>query len=168
MVEGVEKNVPGQQLPGHWWGGNLEGVRDAPVRLRVPNRVVYSPHEYGSGVGKASWLQGAEFPANLPARWEAGFHYIARQGIAPVLVGEFGGRETGPDTPEGIWQRAFVAFIAEENLDFCYWCWNPNSADTGGLVGADWLTPERAKLDLLAPLLTRPTGQWQADRPAVD
>ena len=168
VVEGVEKNVPGQQLPGHWWGGNLEGVRDAPVRLRVANRVVYSPHEYGSGVGKASWLRGPEFPANLPARWEAGFHYIARQGIAPVLVGEFGGRETGPGTPEGIWQRAFVAFIAEENLDFCYWCWNPNSADTGGLVGADWLTPERAKLDLLAPLLTRPTGRWQADRPAVD
>jgi endoglucanase len=25
VVEGVEKNVPGQQLPGHWWGGNLEG-----------------------------------------------------------------------------------------------------------------------------------------------
>ena len=50
VVEGVEKNVPGQQLPGHWWGGNLEGVRKFPVRLAQADRVVYSPHEYGPGV----------------------------------------------------------------------------------------------------------------------
>ncbi len=155
LVEGVEKNVPGQRLSGHWWGGNLEGVRRAPVRLRIPNRVVYSPHEYGHGVRPASWLQGPGFPANLPARWDAGFHYIAREEIAPVLIGEFGGRDTAPDTPEGIWQRAFVSFIAENDLGFCYWTWNPNSGDTGGLVKDDWLTPEKDKFDLLRPLLLR-------------
>jgi endoglucanase len=153
VVEGVEKNVPGQQLSGHWWGGNLEGVRAAPVRLRVPNRVVYSPHEYGHGVGAASWLQGKDFASHLPARWEIAFHFIASEGIAPILVGEFGGRATDPESPEGGWQRAFVSFIERHDLGFCYWCWNPNSVDTGGLVKDDWLTPEQHKLDLLRPLL---------------
>src|SRR6476469_2297407 len=50
VVEGVENNVPGQKLAGHWQGGNLEGVKRYPVRLAVKNKLVYSPHEYGPGV----------------------------------------------------------------------------------------------------------------------
>jgi aryl-phospho-beta-D-glucosidase BglC (GH1 family) len=30
----------------YWWGGNLEGVKDHPVKLNVPNRLVYSVHDY--------------------------------------------------------------------------------------------------------------------------
>jgi endoglucanase len=153
VVEGVEKNVPGQRLPGHWWGGNLEGVRAAPVRLKVKNRVVYSPHEYGAGVNEAEWFKDPSFPANMPDRWERGFFYIVREGIAPVLVGEFGGRQTGPDTPEGVWQRAFVEFLREQRLGFIYWSWNPNSGDTGGLLADDWRTIVEPKRRLLAPLL---------------
>jgi endoglucanase len=156
VVEGVEKNVPDQRLPGHWWGGNLEGVRAAPVRLRVGNRVVYSPHEYGPGVQDADWFREPEFPANLAARWEQGFYFIVREGIAPVLVGEFGGRETTADTPEGVWQRAFVDFLHARRLGFVYWSWNPNSSDTGGLLEDDWLTVVESKRKLLAPLLGQP------------
>jgi endoglucanase len=155
VVEGVEKNVPGQQLPGHWWGGNLEGVREFPVRLATRNRVVYSPHEYGPGVHPSEWFREPDFPANLPDRWEKGFFFIVREGIAPVLVGEFGGRETGPDTTEGIWQRAFVEFIREQRLGFIYWSWNPNSGDTGGLLADDWLSLVEPKRALLACLLDR-------------
>ena len=156
VVEGVEKNVPDQRLPGHWWGGNLEGVRAAPVRLRVRNRVVYSPHEYGPGVKDADWFQEPDYPANLAARWEQGFYFIVREGIAPVLVGEFGGRQTTADTPEGVWQQAFVDFLAARRLGFVYWSWNPNSSDTGGLVEDDWLTVVEPKRKLLAPLLGQP------------
>jgi endoglucanase len=156
VVEGVEKNVPGQQLSGHWWGGNLEGVRAAPVRLKTRHRVVYSPHEYGPGVSDADWFKDPAFPANLPDRWDKGFAYIVREGIAPVLVGEFGGRETGPDTREGVWQRAFVEFLRERRLGFVYWSWNPTSGDTGGLLADDWLTIVEPKRRLLAPLLDGP------------
>ncbi len=31
----------------YWWGGNLEGVRNSPVTLSTPNRLVYSAHDYG-------------------------------------------------------------------------------------------------------------------------
>jgi len=156
VVEGVEKNVPGQRLSGHWWGGNLEGVRAAPVRLRVRNRVVYSPHEYGPGVNDADWFRDPSFPVNLAARWEQGFYFIVQDGIAPVLVGEFGGRETGADTREGIWQRAFVEFLREKRLGFVYWSCNPNSGDTGGLLADDWLTIVEPKRRMLAPLLDGP------------
>ena len=30
----------------YWWGGNLQGVKTHPVRLPIPNKVVYSVHEY--------------------------------------------------------------------------------------------------------------------------
>jgi aryl-phospho-beta-D-glucosidase BglC (GH1 family) len=33
-----------------WWGGNLMGAKDFPVRLQAPNRLVYSPHEYPASV----------------------------------------------------------------------------------------------------------------------
>lgn len=156
VVEGVEKNVPGQQLPGHWWGGNLEGARRFPVRLKLPQRLVYSPHEYGPGVHQAEWFRDPAFPANLPERWDKGFYFLVREQIAPVLVGEFGGRETDPDTPEGVWQRAFVEFLREKQLGFIYWSWNPNSGDTGGLVADDWRTLVEPKRALLAPLLDAP------------
>jgi len=153
VVEGIEKNVPGQKLPGHWWGGNLEGVRKFPVRLSAPNKLVYSPHEYGPGVHHAKWFDEASFPNNLTRRWETGFYYIVREGIAPVLVGEFGGRKVDSKSKEGIWQRRFVDFIKQKELGFVYWCWNPNGGDTGGLVKNDWQTVESDKLKLLDRLL---------------
>ena len=37
-------------------------------------------------------------------------------------------------------------------LSFVYWCWNPNSPDTGGFVKSDWKTVERAKQQLINTL----------------
>jgi hypothetical protein len=38
-----------QRFEGHDtnWGGNLRAVKDYPIVLNTPNKVVYSPHEYG-------------------------------------------------------------------------------------------------------------------------
>ncbi|NJL02876.1 MAG: cellulase family glycosylhydrolase [Spirulinaceae cyanobacterium SM2_1_0] len=154
VVEGVEKNVPGQQLASHWWGGNLEGVANYPVRLNATNKLVYSPHEYGAGVYNQPWFSAPDFPQNLDQRWEIGFHYIARQGIAPILIGEFGGRQVDAQSKEGIWQRRFVDFIARHDLHFTYWSWNPNSGDTGGILQDDWRSLHADKQALLAPLLS--------------
>lgn len=157
VVEGVEKNVPGQVLSGHWQGGNLEGVRRFPVRLSRANKLVYSPHEYGQGVFNQPWFNEPNFPQNLRSRWETGFNYIATQGIAPILVGEFGGRQVDRNSKEGIWQRQFVDFIRQQDLSFAYWSWNPNSDDTGGILLDDWQTIDRPKQDLLNQLLPAPT-----------
>lgn len=153
VVEGVEKNVPGQKLAAHWMGGNLEGVERFPVRLSKPNKLVYSPHEYGPGVYNQPWFSESSFPNNLESRWETGWNYIATKGIAPILIGEFGGRQVDNSSKEGIWQRKLVDYINRKNLSFAYWSWNPNSADTGGILQDDWKTVNSAKQELLQGLL---------------
>lgn len=151
VVEGVEKNVPGQKLPIHWWGGNLEGVAKYPVRLKIPRKLVYSPHEY-AGLYQP-WFSERTFPNNLYQRWETAFHYIATQRIAPILIGEFGGIAVDNKSKEGIWQQKLVDFIAQKNLSFTYWCWNPNSKGTGGILLDDWRTINAPRQTLLKKLL---------------
>ncbi|MBD2200432.1 cellulase family glycosylhydrolase [Calothrix anomala] len=153
IVEGVENNVPGQKLKHHWQGGNLEGVKRYPVRLTNRRKLVYSPHEYGSGVFNQPYFSESSFPKNLIPRWQIGFNYISTQNIAPILIGEFGGRQVDNISPEGIWQNEFVKYIQKHNLSFAYWSWNPNSADTGGILLDDWQNYDRAKQQLLSQLL---------------
>jgi endoglucanase len=153
VVEGVEKNVPGQKLAVHWMGANLEGVKRFPVRLSRPNKLVYSPHEYGPGVFDQPWFSERDFPKNLTNRWETGWNYIATQGIAPVLIGEFGGRQVDQKSQEGIWQRKLVDYISQKNLSFAYWSWNPNSDDTGGILQDDWISVDAPKQEILQGLL---------------
>ncbi|BAY44749.1 putative cellulase [Scytonema sp. HK-05] len=153
VVEGVEKNVPTQKLPKHWQGGNLEGVKRYPIRLSRRNKLVYSPHEYGPRVADQPWFWERKFPKNLIARWQIGFHYISSQNIAPIFIGEFGGREVDTNSKEGIWQNEFVKYIKQKKLSFAYWSWNPNSADTGGILLDDWLSIDIPKQQLLSQLL---------------
>lgn len=129
-------------------------MRNFPVRLNVANKVVYSPHEYGQGVFDQTWFNESNFPQNLYDRWDKGFFYIAANGIAPVLIGEFGGRKIDSSSKEGIWQRQLIDFIKQKNLSFNYWSWNPNSSDTGGILLDDWVNIDTPKQQLLSTLLT--------------
>ncbi len=161
VVEGVENNVPGQKLKNYWHGGNLEGVEHYPVRLSRRDKLVYSAHEYGPGVYNQPYFSEKNFPKNLRDRWETGFYYISRQNIAPILIGEFGGRLSDTSSPEGIWQTNFVKYIRQKKLSFAYWSWNPNSADTGGILQDDWQNLDLPKQQLLSQLLnveTRPVA----------
>lgn len=145
IVQGVDQ----YQGDWYWWGGNLMGVRDSPVELTHPEQLVYSTHEYGPGVYPQPWFWDPTFPDNLPELWDRHWAYVSREGIAPVIVGEFGGRSVGDDR-EGIWQRSLVSFLRQNNLSYFYWTINPNSADTGGLLLEDWTTADPAKLALLS------------------
>ncbi len=155
IVEGTEGPTPGQQLDRHWWGGNLEGVGSHPVRLQRAHKLVYSPHEYGPGVFDQPWFSDPNMQSILYDRWQKGFDYIADAGTAPILIGEFGGRQTGTDTTEGIWQRQLIDFIGRRGHSWTYWSWNPNSGDTGGVLGDDWQTPVAGKVALLQQLQRR-------------
>jgi endoglucanase len=154
VVEGVERNVPGQKLARHWQGANLEGAGRYPVRLNKAHKLVYSPHEYGPGVYNQPWFSDAAFPKNLLNRWEVGFHYLASRNIAPILIGEFGGRQVDASSKEGIWQRQLDNFIQQKKLNFAYWSWNPDSGDTGGILQDDWRTVDQPKQQLLNQLLS--------------
>src|SRR5262249_44799964 len=46
LAEGVQTTAAGST----WWGGNLSNAGTFPVRLDVPDRLVYSPHDYPASV----------------------------------------------------------------------------------------------------------------------
>ena len=145
VVEGIER----YQNDSYWWGGNLAGAREFPVRLSRSDKLVYSAHDYGPGVYGQPWFGAPDFPRNLPAIWQRNWGYLRSENIAPVLVGEFGGRSVGTDA-EGIWQRALVDFLKANQVSYTYWSWNPDSGDTGGLLQDDWITLDQAKLAVLS------------------
>ncbi|MHA7295281.1 cellulase family glycosylhydrolase [Arthrobacter sp. HLT1-21] len=148
IVEGVEAQGNDSWT---WWGGGLADVATKPVKLTVPHQVVYSPHDYPASVYPQKWFSAPNYPANLNGIWDANWGYISRQGIAPVLVGEFGSKlETTSDKQ---WMSKLVSYLATNQTSFAYWSFNPNSSDTGGLLKSDWRTPETAKLAALKPIL---------------
>lgn len=148
LVEGIENQGNGTST---WWGGGLADAGAKPVTLVTPNRVVYSPHDYPASVYNQKWFSDANYPNNLPGIWDKNWGYLQKQGIAPVLLGEFG--TMLQTTSDKQWMEKIVSYLGSNSMSFAYWSYNPNSGDTGGLVQADWRTPEAAKLAALAPLL---------------
>jgi endoglucanase len=149
VVEGVER----QQTAGStWWGGGLADVAAHPITLVVPHQLVYSAHDYPASIYPQSWFADPAYPANLPSLWNKNWGYLEQQDIAPVLMGEFG-TKLGTES-DAAWLAALVGYLDTNRISFAYWSYNPNSGDTGGLLADDWRTPQQAKLDALAPLLT--------------
>ena len=147
VVEGIERYAG----TSYWWGGNLRGARTAPVRLAVAGRLVYSPHDYPSSVYAQTWFGAADYPANLPRVWGDAWGYLAVEGLAPVWIGEFGTRLA--TTSDRQWLTGMVSYVRANNLSFAYWCLNPNSGDTGGILQDDWQTVNTAQQSALMPVL---------------
>jgi endoglucanase len=154
FVEGTA-NSP-NCVQGCFYGEDLQGVQTSPVVLSVPNRVVYSPHTYGPNVYNQPYFSDATFPNNMPPIWDAHFGFIKGLGASAVVTGEWGGSTKDKN---GIWLNAYVSYLKSKDMtDNFVWCLNPNSGDTGGLVGNDWITPDLAKLNLLASLVSTPSN----------
>jgi aryl-phospho-beta-D-glucosidase BglC (GH1 family) len=150
VVEGIETTGSNN----YWWGGNLRSAGGAPVRLNVAQRLVYSTHDYPSSLFAQSWFSDPSYPANLSAVWDANWGYLVKQNIAPVLLGEFGTKyQTDSDKK---WISTLGSYVSSNGLSFAFWCLNPNSGDTGGILQNDWLTVETNKHAALAPLLAPP------------
>jgi endoglucanase len=49
-----------------------------------------------------------------------------------------------------------MAYLRERDLGWIWWSWNPNSADTGGILQDDWVTVDRTGMDLLRSAPLRP------------
>jgi hypothetical protein len=75
--------------------------------------------------------------------------------VAPVVIGEFGGRSVGDDS-EGTWQRALIDYADQNGIGWLNWSFNPDSSDTGGLLSDDWLSVVQSKLDLYRGHLAAP------------
>ena len=160
FVEGVA-TYQGQS---YWWGGNLMGVKDRPITLNVPNRVVYSPHDYPNSVYNQPWFAAPNFGAGLPDKFDQMWGYLYEQNIAPVYLGEFGTRLTDPK--DVIWYEAITSYLSgdfdnngtidipagTQDMSWTFWSWNPNSTDTGGILADDWNTVNSSKMAYLSAI----------------
>jgi len=147
--------VPGIETVGQiaaFGGENLSAARQDPVTLAVAHRVVYTAHDFSASVAHQSWFDAADYPQNLAATWDSLWGYLARDAIAPVYLSAFGTRlDTAADRQ---WLTTLVDYLKARDLGFAFWCLNPNSGDTGGLLLDDWQTVDKQKLDALVPLIT--------------
>ncbi len=150
IVEGIQ-TVAGST---YWWGGNLKNAGAYPVRLSVPNQLVYSAHDYPASVFNQTWFGASDYPANLTGVWDEYWGYLVEQQIAPVWVGEFGTRDQSSSDAQ--WLAALTGYMSTRQVSFAFWCWNPDSGDTGGILADDWQTVNADKQAVLAPLLAPP------------
>lgn len=152
FVEGVQS----YNGDSYWWGGNLQGAGQYPVVLNVPNRLVYSAHDYATSVYPQTWFSDPTFPNNMPGIWNKNWGYLFNQNIAPVWLGEFG--TTLQSTTDQTWLKTLVQYLrptaqyGADSFQWTFWSWNPDSGDTGGILKDDWQTVDTVKDGYLAPI----------------
>ena len=153
MLVMVEGNWTANGLD-YWWGGNLTGVPATSVVLNQPGHLVYAPHDYGNTVFHQPFFDAPDFPANLPGIFDRMWGHVQADGTAPLWLGEFGSQLTDPI--DKAWFGALSQYLTTGNAAGASWAWwslDPSSTDVGGLLEADWRTPNPAVLAALQPLL---------------
>lgn len=138
----------------NWWGGNLRGVRDYPVDLGAhQDQLVYSPHDYGPSVFQQPWFYTGFNKETLTNDvWMDNWLYIHVDNIAPLFIGEWGGFMDGGANEQ--WMASLRDLIVQYKLHHTFWCINPNSGDTGGLLLNDWASWDEEKYGtMLKPAL---------------
>jgi endoglucanase len=153
FVEGVDA----YENDFYWWGGNLEGVRTAPVHLSVAHQLVYSAHDYGPVEGGQPWLTAEAGPKSLAAVWTRHWAYISQENIAPVWLGEFGAEKADDRFPtasiaiQDKWFQSLVQFLVDNSsIGWTYWA--ANADDRYGMLNQsyDGINWDPAKQDALA------------------
>lgn len=133
----------------NWWGGNLRGVRDYPVDLGAhQDQLVYSPHDYGPAVYQQSWFYpGFNKETLINDVWMDNWLYIHIENISPLFLGEWGGFMDGGGNQQ--WMASMRDLVIEYKLHHTFWCINPNSGDTGGLLLNDWVSWDEEKYGVM-------------------
>ena len=150
------------------WGENIVGAKTAPVRLSDMTKLVYSPHTYGPGVfpnqnyfptcqGGGCTCRAAATAATSATR---GRRTCPRSGTSTL-----GSSPTSPAAPSSSassaafytfhdkeWNDAFVGYLIERGFGAFFFCLNPDSDDTGGLLKPGWFDVNEGKLKLLSRL----------------
>jgi len=122
---------------------NFVGFDKLPVRLKVADRLVYSPHAYN--IDEHPFASYDELKQAYDAR--AGFLLHTEPGV-PLWVGEFGTCQTLNCGANSDWFVMYIRYMKENDLAWSYWALNGtqssgasrkyDSAETYGLLSTDY------------------------------
>ena len=107
--------------------GNLSCVRDLPVRLSNPAKLVYSVHEYPKEIGA---YPGPESGPGYIARMNKMWGWLVTENLAPVWIGEMGASMTSAASRE--WGTTLLAYMNGKAPG------GPVFTDTRQYVSGDW------------------------------
>lgn len=164
IVQGIET----YQEETYWSGSNLLGVKNDPVILNEPTKLVYSAHDYPKSIFNQPWFDDLNYPYNLPDFFRNFWGYIVETDTTPVLLGQFGGKSR--EVEDDQWMETLTAYMngdfagtgtsqlseEQQGVSWIWWAWNPNQGGPGGILLDDWQTPDEANVPLLKPLMTSP------------
>ncbi|KAF0687900.1 Aste57867_20392 [Aphanomyces stellatus] len=186
FVEGVNQgthsvNIGGQSFEYFdWWGGGLQQASAMPVTLSTPNKIVYAPHYYNTGVfpqtyfysGGTSELDDATLKQRVQGTSFDMFGYLNKKQDAAVVLGEFAGLYATDASPMKTTKRTtdfLIQIMVEEKYAGGFmWSLNPESAYqynpnpgtyTEGLLLDDWLTPNTVFVKGMAAMDAMPNVQ---------
>jgi len=177
IAEGPEEwSGPAPGMPAGFGEGDLSGVATDPVTLTIPNKVVYSVHEYPPDLsGNGSYTAATQIAA-----MNAGWGYLETDNIAPVWVGEMGSNMTS--ATDQAWIQMLLNYMNgedgaeggptfsgnEQPVSGSWWQWgtatgDPDGVETAWGSGVYW-PAQQAATD---QLLYEPTGSAAATTAAA-
>jgi len=141
---------------------DLRGALTQPLDLFTPantKRVVYEVLLMGPSVSPSmGYVYATAFPDQMYAAYDQLFGGVEEATGRAVVVGKWGGSLDDAQQGDAMWHKAVADYFVDRCLDdTIYWALNPNAKDTGGVLSADWRTPNEAKLALLARVQPRPS-----------
>lgn len=168
IVEGIQTTRPQLHMPDAGQEGNLEGVRDFPVVLLVPDKVVYSVHEYPPST--YDYVTNRN-PAKLVQQMNRTWGYLVTERIAPVWIGEMGSSLMGKDAHELTWADTLLDYMNgklaaqggpsfrgdEQGVSGSWWFWGHMDDWTPNGILANWNgTPRPAQYAIVKRMFMRP------------
>ena len=98
---------PSQDYKGTTPEGNvtLAAITRTPVTLKIPNKMVYSVHEYPNEIGGGTPVTSTEFVHRMNLAWGD----VVSHNIAPVWIGEMGSNMTSADSK--VWAKTLLDYM---------------------------------------------------------
>jgi aryl-phospho-beta-D-glucosidase BglC (GH1 family) len=169
IVEGPQTYNPRPNMPRRGPEGNLEGVRTHPVVLSIPNKLVYSVHEYPPSVAD---IHVNREPALLVPHMNRVWGFVVRDNIAPVWIGEMG---SSMQTPvDASWAETMVRYLnggyadqggpvvepGQQGIGWDWWSWGHLDGWVPDGVLADWDgRPRPRQYAIVSRMLMRPVTE---------
>lgn len=122
----MQRSLADPKTPAPW--GDLSLVKKYPVQLSVPNKLIYSVHDYPTEIGAYKPDAGPEKVAQMNKVWG----YLVRDHIAPVWIGEMGANMTTDDHRR--WAKTLIDYANGELGG----AGGPTFGDGDQGIGIDW------------------------------